>query len=103
MISAGFNVLRTAWRKPRPLPQAPDELGKTGHGILWLDIDDMLLHVVNGGRMTGIHRYVTEVAKALLAEYGPERVRLVRHGSLLTQLGGHEVDAEARDHGYQHA
>ena len=82
MISAGFNVLRTAWRKPRPLPQAPDELGKTGHGILWLDIDDMLLHVVNGGRMTGIHRYVTEVAKALLAEYGPERVRLLRHGSL---------------------
>jgi len=51
---------------------------------IWIDIEDVLVHLARGARPTGIQRLTFEATSALLALAGPARIRLMRYAAAPT-------------------
>ncbi len=49
--------------------------------VIWIDVEDVLVHLTWRARPTGIQRLAFEAARALVAVAGVERVRFLRHAA----------------------
>ena len=55
--------------------------------VIWIDFDDVLVHLDARSRPSGIQRLAFEVARQMHALAGPQRVRFLRHAQHGAQLG----------------
>ncbi|MCX7379413.1 MAG: glycosyltransferase family 1 protein [Alphaproteobacteria bacterium] len=49
--------------------------------VIWIDVEDVQMHLTFRGRPTGIQRLAFEAARALVEMAGTERVRFLRHAA----------------------
>jgi glycosyltransferase involved in cell wall biosynthesis len=60
-------------------PEMPDPKGSIVAAAIWIDVEDVAVHLHRGARPTGIQRLAFEAARAMVQREGAERIRFLRH------------------------